>query len=89
MKNPLFSPSIALLLVGTLLATSCQKDATEAPAAAVAWNQAATVAVTRLTNPATGFFLLPHLEARAYAIVNLAMYDALNNIQQKNTPYAL
>ncbi len=77
-----------------LVATSCQKDATEAPSAVapdavLAWNQAATVAVTRMANPATGFFVLPHLEARAYAIESLAVYDALNNIQQKNAPYAL
>jgi len=64
-------------------------DPTAGRAMVLAWNQAGTVAVTRLTNPATGFFVLPHLEARAYAIVGLAMYDALNNIQQKNTPYAL
>ncbi|AMJ65666.1 vanadium-dependent haloperoxidase [Hymenobacter sp. PAMC 26628] len=95
MKNLLLLSSILPLAAGIVLATSCQKDVTDTPPAAVAptavlaWNQAATVAVTRLTNPATGFFLLPHLEARAYAIVNLAMYDALNNIQQKNAPYAL
>ena len=96
MKNLLLSPAIAPLAVGILLATACQKDATEvpaagpvSPAAVLAWNQAGTVAVTRLTNPATGFFVLPHIEARVYAIENLAMYDALNNIQQKNAPYAL
>lgn len=55
----------------------------------LAWNQASTVAVTRMTNPTTGFFVLPHVEARAYAIISLAMYDALNTIQQKNAPYAL
>jgi hypothetical protein len=55
----------------------------------LAWNQAGTVAITRLTNPATGFFVLPHIEARVYAIENLAMYDALNTIQLHNAPYAL
>ena len=85
----------AALLGCGLLAASCQKTTVEAadPAAGratvLAWNQASTVAVTRMTNPATGFFVLPHVEARAYAIVSLAMYDALNNIQQKNAPYAL
>lgn len=83
------------LLLGLLLVTSCRDDKTEplpqatAPDAVLAWNRAATVAVARMTNPATGFFILPHPEARMYAIVNLAMYDALNNIQQTNTPYAL
>ena len=96
MKTLLLRPAIAPLAAAILLATSCQKDATEtvsptavSPAAVLAWNQAGTVAVTRLTNPATGFFVLPHIEARVYTIENLAMYDALNNIQQKNTPYAL
>ncbi len=83
-----------LLLVCGLLATSCQKDTTEAPTAAgpqavLAWNQAATVAITRMTSRTTAFFVLPHVEARVYAIESLAVYDALNNIQQKNTPYAL
>ncbi|AMR28931.1 hypothetical protein A0257_18715 [Hymenobacter psoromatis] len=85
----------AVLLGCVLLAASCQKTTVEAAdptagrATVLAWNQASTVAVTRMTNPTTGFFVLPHVEARAYAIVSLAMYDALNNIQQKNTPYAL
>jgi len=96
MKNLLLRPAFAPLAAGILLATSCHKDVTEgpgagpvSPTAVLAWNQAGTVAVTRLTNPATGFFILPHLEARVYAIENLAMYDALNNIQRKNAPYAL
>ena len=95
MKNLFLPACLAPPVAGLLLATACRKDATEAPAAAVAptavlaWSQAATVAVTRLTNPATGFFVLPHLEARVYALENLAMYDALNHIQQKNAPYAL
>ena len=86
---------VATLLGGALLASSCQKTTVEATdptagrATVLAWNQASTVAVTRMTNPATGFFVFPHVEARAYAIISLAMYDALNNIQQKNAPYAL
>src|SRR5436305_1440903 len=94
MKNLFFFPLITPLVMGIMLTTSCRKDTFEtpaavSPAAVLAWNQAATVAVTRLTNPTTGFFVLPHIEARTYALVNLAMYDALNNIQQKNAPYAL
>jgi hypothetical protein len=86
---------VIALLGCMLLAPSCKKDTVEMadPTAGLvtvlAWNQATTVAVTRMTNPATGFFVLPHVEARAYAIVSLAMYDALNNIQLKNAPYAL
>ncbi|MFC7667661.1 hypothetical protein ACFQT0_09880 [Hymenobacter humi] len=89
------------LLLGLLLATACQDDddkalppptaaaAATSPEAVLAWNRAATVAVARMTDPATGFFVLPHPEARLYAIVHLAMYDALNNIRPQNAPYAL
>ncbi len=81
------------LLVGILLTTSCQDhqipSSPISPNAVLTWNLAATVAVTRMTNPATGFFILPHIESRLYAMTNIAMYDALNNIQKRNTPYAL
>ena len=84
-----------LLLLGVLV-TACQKTPTLTEPndnagrdAVLAWNQASMAAITRMTNPTTGFFVLPHVEGRAYAIVNLAMYDALNSIEQKNAPYAL
>ena len=84
------------LLLGSLLATACDKDKPESaapemikPDAVLAWNLAATTAVTRMTNPTTGAFILPHPEARIYAIVQLAIYDALNTIHQQNAPYAL
>lgn len=78
-----------------LLPTSCQDHRIQDPVtpvppdAVLAWNLASTIAVTRETNPATGYFLLPHIESRLYAMINLAMYDALNTIQKKHAPYAL
>ena len=98
MKNVQHSSLFAsrLLLLGVLLVAACQKTPTPTEPndnagrdAVLAWNQASTVAITRMTNPTTGFFVLPHIEGRAYAIVNLAMYDALNSIEKKNAPYAL
>ena len=84
---------LSWLLVCALLTTSCQDHripgSPTSPAAVLAWNVAGAVAVTRMTNPATGFFILPHIESRLYAMMNLAMYDALNTIQRRNTPYAL
>ena len=86
---------VVLLLIGSLLATACDKAKPDPavpvlkPDAVLAWNQAAMTAVTRMTNRTTGAFILPHPEARIYAIVQLAIYDALNNIHQQNAPYAL
>ncbi|QNP51578.1 hypothetical protein H9L05_16515 [Hymenobacter qilianensis] len=83
------------LLCCLLLATACHEDGTLVPfpvggrQAVLTWNTAGTVAVARMADPTTGFFILPHPEARIYAIVNLSMHDALNNIQRRYAPYAL
>lgn len=95
MRNLRFSSLASSLLLSVLLTAACKKttptetDDTAGRDAVLTWNKASTVAITRLTTPATGFFVLPHIEARVYAIVSLAMYDALNTIEQKNAPYAL
>ena len=53
------------------------------------WNNAATVAVTRMA-PLTGSGPLPPMpEARIYAMVFVAMHDALNTIHPKYARYAL
>jgi len=53
------------------------------------WNDAATVAVTRMT-PLTGSGPLPpFVEARIYAMVFVAMHDALNTIHPEYARYAL
>lgn len=46
------------------------------------WNEAATVAVERLGG------LPPQPESRIYAIVNIAMHNALNTIQQRYNRFA-
>ena len=51
----------------------------------LAWNNAATVAVGRLAPPGAP----PMPESRIYAVVNIAMYDALNSIHAKFKTYAL
>jgi hypothetical protein len=53
------------------------------------WNNAATVAVTRMA-PLTGSGPLPPMpESRIYAMVFVAMHDALNTIHPRYTRYAL
>src|SRR5882757_5875683 len=52
------------------------------------WNDAATQAVTRIGTGSDGP-MPPMPESRIYAMVNVAMYDALNSIFPVNTPYAL
>jgi hypothetical protein len=53
------------------------------------WNDAATVAVTRMA-PLTGSGPLPpYVEARIYAMVFVAMHDALNTIHPQYARYAL
>jgi PAP2 superfamily len=52
------------------------------------WNGAGAEAVGRLsTGP--GGPIPPMIESRIYAILNVGLYDALNNIVVKNAPYAL
>ena len=51
--------------------------------AVLRWNEAVTIAITR-----TGG-VPPMIESRVYAIINLAIHDALNTIQPKYKRYAL
>jgi len=53
------------------------------------WNEAGTQAIANMT-PLTGSGPIPPmLESRIYAMVNVAMHDALNNIVPKYQTYAL
>jgi hypothetical protein len=52
------------------------------------WNDAATQAVARVGTGPDGP-MPPMPESRIYAMVNVAMYDALNSIFPVNSPYAL
>lgn len=81
----------SLLLLSAGLATSCAKDG-DAPAGLadtytnatiLKWNEAATIAINR-----TGG-LPPMIESRVYAMVNVAVHDALNHIVKKYNTYAL
>ncbi len=75
----------------TAIITSCNKnnnpaqDPTEnkTPDMVLKWNEAGAQAVTNMGS------LPPMVESRMYAIINLAMHDALNNIVLKYQPYTL
>jgi hypothetical protein len=80
-----------LLLV---LLSSCQKTSGKnptfneftSPAVVLAWNDMATQAFIHFPDqPAPP----PMIESRIYAMVNVAMHDALNNIKKKYKTYAL
>ncbi|MGL6267745.1 MAG: hypothetical protein ACRC2O_07450, partial [Chitinophagaceae bacterium] len=53
------------------------------------WNQAAIYVVIETQKLVTDPPIPPFLESRYYAMVNLAMHDALNNIILVSEPYAL
>ena len=56
------------------------------PEMVLRWNEAATYIVTNTPQPPP---ITPFWESRYYAMVNIAMYDALNNIIPKYKWYAL
>jgi hypothetical protein len=56
------------------------------PKMVLRWNEAATYIVTNTPQPPP---ITPFWESRYYAMVNIAMYDALNNIIPKYKWYAL
>lgn len=56
------------------------------PEMVLRWNEAATYIVTNTPQPPP---ITPFWESRYYAMVNIAMYDALNNIVPKYKWYAL
>jgi hypothetical protein len=58
------------------------------PEMVLAWNQAA-IDVVNMTFPAIPQPIAPFGESRYYAMVNIAMHDALNNIVPKYKRYAL
>jgi len=58
------------------------------PAMVLTWNEAATQAIANMT-PIVGAPLPPMPESRIYAMVNVAIHDALNNIVPKYQTYAL
>jgi hypothetical protein len=83
------------ILAGTLVvlmaALSCEKSTFKKPSAestetVLAWNDIATQAFIHFPEqPAPP----PMIESRIYAMVNIAMHDALNNIVAKYKTYAL
>lgn len=81
---------LLLLLSTIIISTACKKDDeiltvadTYNNIAVLKWNDAASIAVTR-----TGG-LPPMSESRIYAMVNVTMHDALNNIEKRFNTYAL
>ena len=58
------------------------------PAMVLIWNEAGTEAIANMTAIA-GAPLPPMPESRIYAMINVAMHDALNNIVPKYQTYAL
>lgn len=93
-KNQLLSmPLRHLILIIAIGFTSCNKEIdwellhggkggskfNEGISTLLLWNNAATVAAAGLP---------PNFESRAYAMVNIAMYDALNSIKPKSKAYA-
>jgi hypothetical protein len=84
----LFSFMLLPLLI--LVIASCQKGNNTTTiadnytnAVVLQWNEAATIAVAR-----TGT-MPPMAESRIYAMVNVSMHDALNNIVKRYNTYAL
>jgi hypothetical protein len=80
--------STSLLLVTV---SSCQKSTSNRPMGAsaetvLAWNNIATQAFIHFPEQPTP---PPMIESRIYAMVNIAMHDALNNIVRKYKTYAL
>jgi PAP2 superfamily len=94
---------IFLTIICTLFITSCKKDeniptisAGEASvntssslSVLLLWNDAGTVAVARTGTSSPTGPLPPMAESRIYAILNLAVHDALNGIYPKYKSYAL
>ncbi len=86
-KLTILTSALVLLVAGS----SCQKSASKSPAGAspetvLAWNDIATQAFIHFPEqPAPP----PMIESRIYAMVNIAMHDALNNIIPKYKTYAL
>src|SRR4051794_40347221 len=88
----ILSLSSTLLLLVAL--TSCRKTHDNnppsrgytSPAMVLAWNDLATQAFIHFPDqPAPP----PMIESRIYAMVNVAMHDALNNVKKKYATYAL
>src|SRR5438128_1300425 len=83
------------ILIGTLIflvaASSCQKSNIKEPpgvlpATVLAWNDIATQAFLHFPEqPAPP----PMIESRVYAMVNIAMHDALNSIIKKYKTYTM
>jgi len=86
--------SVGFTLLLLFVLGSCQKISGEntpfnepaSPAVVLAWNEIATQAFLHFPEqPAPP----PMIESRIYAMVNVAMHDALNNIKAKYRTYAL
>src|ERR1700712_5532071 len=95
-------PAFLLLLLVIPGLSGCQKDWWQivkdhsddipgqkvSPDMFLTWNAAGMELIKRAGKGPNGP-LPPMPESRIYAILNLAMYDALNNIDEKCKPYAL
>jgi len=61
----------------------------KSPAMVLAWNEAAVYTVMQTQALITDPPIPPFVEARYYAMVNIAMHDALNNIRSEYKTYAM
>ncbi|MEO6405999.1 MAG: vanadium-dependent haloperoxidase [Ferruginibacter sp.] len=66
-----------------------QGNGTLGPEMVLRWNQAAIDVVTQTLQAIPNPPIPPNIESRYYAMVNIAMHDALNNIVPKYKSYAL
>lgn len=101
----IFTPLKTVFFIGFLVLFSCQQEeianssltekkfqnkgngfGNASPEMVLRWNDAATYVVTNTPQPPP---ITPFWESRYYAMVNIAMYDALNNIVPKYKWYAL
>src|SRR5215218_10152106 len=87
-KITILTGVLVLLVAGGSCQRSSDKDCNGCtpPATVLAWNEIATQAFLHFPEqPAPP----PMIESRIYAMVNIAMHDALNNIKKKYKTYAL
>ncbi len=85
-----------LIILFLLAFSSCKKqievpvnNKEVSPQMVLTWNQAAIYVVTQTQQTISHPPIPPFIESRYYAMVNIAMHDALNNIVHKYKTYAL
>ncbi len=81
--------------IAVLLISSCKKNADKDPSddlnseMVLTWNKAAIDVVIQTQQAVPNPPIPPFIESRFYAMVNIAMHDALNSIKPKYKRYAL